>query len=372
MYKVCVVTFYKRNYGAFLQAYALQKYLNKLGYNAEVLNYNYFKDRTVMGVYIGGIKKPIHFMKEIVYKLLRHGVSKKREMLMEKSAEQLIKQTKSYNSYKKLKKNVPDADVFIVGSDQVWNPNMSEQGLLSRLLDFAPADKAVLCSYAASLGVSNLSAKSQKLFKTHLERFDRISVREKKSVDIISNLTNKAINVHKDPTLLLQSSDWDKFVIPIETKKPYVFIYLAQNSNALVDYAIDLAKKNDWDIIDCHSSANYSIPNCVNGDKILTPMEFVSFIKNAEYVVTNSFHCLVFSIHYKRKAYVKLPPKGSERLSELIDNMYLNRITKPEQIKSSEVEMIYSKTEGYLSEERKNAEKYLAELGRVLTKKSVD
>lgn len=369
MKKVIVVTFYKRNYGAFLQAYALQNYLISIGYEAEVLNYNYFQDRTILGVYIGEIKRPLYFVKNIAYKLIRYRVSKKRDNLMNQCAEKMIRQTKCFKNYKSLKKDVPQADIYMVGSDQVWNPHMAEQGLLSRLLEFASDKENVLCSYAASLGVNSFSPKMKELFRSHLQRFDCISVREQKAAEIIGRLTDKRINIHKDPTLLLSKDEWDAFAMPVTTGNPYVFLYLAQNSNDLVEYAIRIAKENHWGIVDCHSSANYSVPDCINGDRTLSPMEFVGGIRGASYVVTNSFHCLVFSIHYKKKAFVQLPPKGAARLSELINGMRLERLLDGKLILDEESESIYRYVTEFVENEQIAAKKFFMNLEIILQDK---
>lgn len=369
MSKVCVVTIYKHNYGAFLQAYASQKYLESLGYEAVVLDYDYFRDHAVLGISLKKLRKPLLFFKELIYRLLRYRFSKQRDKMLEQCAAEMIRQTKYYRSYRDVQKNPPETDIYITGSDQVWNPKISEQGFLSRLLEFAPEKGKILCSYAASVGVQSFSEEEKKLIQTNLNRYDCISVREPASEQMIRELTDKEIFLHRDPTLLLSAKQWDLFKKEFPTDRPYLFIYLAQNAPELVQYAVDLARKNDWDIIDCHGSANYYIKGCANGSRFLSPMEFVGGIKNAAYVVTNSFHCLVFSIHYQKRAFVKLPQKGASRLSELISSMSLERLLKPEMIEEGDEKEIYSLTDEIMLLERKKAADYLLELGRLSNQK---
>lgn len=370
MTKVCVVTLFKHNYGAFLQAYASQRFLETLGYEAEVLDYDYYRDRTVLGVYVGRIKKPVSFCKNIIYKLTRYRVSRQRDIIMEQCAQETIKQTKNYRSYKLVKKNPPDADIFIVGSDQVWNPGLSEQGFLSRLLEFVPDSNKVLCSYAASVGRKTLSEKAKNLFTEHLKRFDCISVRETDAVSIIGKMTEKSIEVHKDPALLLNAIQWNQFAKKIDTDRPYIFLYLAQKSQELVAFAEKMARDNNWGIVDCHANVNYRISNSINGDRLLSPMEFVGGIKDAAYVVTNSFHCLVFAIHYQKKAYVKIPPKGSSRLTELLEDMKLERLTDTREICQGEQKEIYQYAQAYLDAERQRARDYLINLKNIKKSKN--
>lgn len=369
MVKVCVVTLYKHNYGAFLQAYALQQFLKDKGYEPCILDYDYFKDNAILGISTNRIRNPVSFLKSIAYRISRYRVFRQRDVLLDQCAKKMMNQTKYYKHYLDVKKDPPMADIYITGSDQVWNPTISGQGFASRLLDFAPENGSVLCSYAASVGVKEFSRKVQYEIRNHLKRFDRISVRELASAEMIRDLTDKVIVLHKDPALLLTKEQWDRFQVKVESQKPYIFIYLAQNDPKLVAYASHLSEQQGWDVVDCHGSINYHINHCVNGNRILSPMEFVGGIRNAAYVVTNSFHCLAFTIHYKKKAFVKMPPNGAGRLSELIHAMSLERITVPELISDSELVGIYNKTEACLASERKKAEEYFSDLNEVLKKK---
>lgn len=372
MNRVCVVTLFKHNYGAFLQAYALQRFLESIGYEAKVLDYDYYHDRTILGIYIGKIKTPVSFAKMIINRVLRLGVIKKRDDVLEECANRVIKQTEHYRSYRSLKKKPPEADIFIVGSDQVWNPGLSEQGFLSRLLEFVPNGNYVLSSYAASMGVKSISEDAKKAFHNNLDRFDCISVREADSISLLSPLVKTEIEVHRDPSLLLDAGQWNDFCEAIPAKKPYVFIYLAQKSPELVSYAEEIAKRNDWDIVKCPGNVNYSISNNIIGDRFITPMEFVGGIRDAAYVVTNSFHCLVFTIHFKKKAYVILPPKGASRLGELVSNMKLFRLTERSFISDEEIEQIYENEPAFMAKERQHAKEYLLHLNDIFLLKNED
>ena len=372
MNKVCVVTLFKHNYGAFLQAYALQRFLESIGYEAKVLDYDYYNDRTILGIYIGRIKTPIPFAKMIINRMLRSKVIRKRDAVLEECANKKIKQTEHYHSYRSLMKNPPKADIFIVGSDQVWNPGLSEQGFMSRLLEFVPNGKHVLSSYAASMGVKSVSEDAKNAFRNNLRRFDCISVREADSISLLSPLVNIDIDVHRDPSLLLDAAQWSEFCETIPAKKPYVFIYLAQKSPELVSFAEEIAKKNDWDIVKCPGNVSYTVSNNIIGERFITPMEFVGGIRDAAYVVTNSFHCLVFTIHFKKKAYVILPPKGASRLGELVSNMKLFRLTERSIIKDEEIDQIYENADAFMAKERQHAKEYLQHLNDILLLKLDD
>ena len=362
MPKVCIVTFFKHNYGAFLQAYALQRVLVKLGCDAEVLDYDYVKDRTFLGVPLTKARHPVGFLKSVLYRMMRRRVRKAGDVVFRQCAERLISQTRYYRTYKDVKAAPPDADVYLVGSDQVWNPEMAPQGFLSRLLDFVPEGSKVLASYAASIGKNTLSDHDKKMFTEKLARFDALSVREASSAALLDGLTDKPVLIHKDPTLLLTSDEWDGFAQSVPWQKPYLFLYLVQNDSSLVSKAVHLAKDKGWGIVDCHSSANYSLPGSLNGKDLLSPPEFVGAIRGAEYVVTNSFHCLVFSAHYRKRAFVKFPPRLSGRLRELVEACGLQRLTQDRLVEPTELEDIYAQVPAHLALERKKAKKYLENL----------
>lgn len=362
MPKVCIVTFFKHNFGAFLQAYALQRMLGLLHADAELLDYDYARDRTFLGVPFSTARRPLVFSKSVLYRLMRRRVRKETDAIFRECAERLIPQTRYYRTYKDVKATPPDADVYLVGSDQVWNPEMAPQGFLSRLLDFAPEESRVLASYAASIGKNTLSDHDKKMFMEKLARFDALSVREASSAALLDGLTDKPVLIHKDPTLLLTSDEWDEFARNVPFRKPYLFLYLVQNDFSLVSKAVHLAKDNGWGIVDCHSSANYSLPGSLNGNGLLSPPEFVGAIREAEYVVTNSFHCLVFSTHYRKRAFVKFPPRLSGRLRELVEACGLRRLTQDRLVESTELEDIYARIPAHLASEREKAKKYLENL----------
>lgn len=366
---VCVVTLYKHNYGAFLQAYGLQKYLESMDFDARVLDYDYFKDHAVLGISLSRLRQPVHFAKAVLYRALRQSVSKQRDEILERCASERLHQTKYYKTYKAVKADPPVDDIYITGSDQVWNPTISEQGFASRLLEFAPQKENVICSYAASVGVPGFSNEVKASVRENLKRFDCISVREPASEKVIQDLTDKQIVLHKDPALILNAAEWGKFAVKIETDQPYIFLYLAQRDPELIKYATEMAARMNMRIVDCHGSVNYTVANCVNGSRVLSPMEFVGGIQNAAYVVTNSFHCLVFSIHFKKKAYVRMPEKGAGRLSELIANMSLQRLTAPDCIADGEEAEIYQHSDAYLAAEREHASEYFNQLREILRRK---
>ena len=369
MEKVCVVTFFKHNYGAFLQAYALQRVLMELGCDAEVLDYDYARDSTFLGVSIYKARNPFRFLKGILYNAIRRPVRTRIDLVFQECAARVIRQTRYYRTYREVKSSPPEADLYLVGSDQVWNPELAPQGVLSRLLEFVPKGPKVLASYAASMGKTMLSPKEKELFKANLERFDGLSVRESSAEAALSGLTDKPIEIHQDPALLLSSADWGAFAQELPYRRPYLFVYLVQNDPALVAKARTLARENGWGIVACQASANYSIPESLDGNAVLSPQEFVGGIRGAEYVVTNSFHCLVFTIHFGKRAFVKFPRRASDRLRGLVDAMGLQRLTEDRLVQPDELPAIYAQVRPHLESERIRAQNYLRNLLDIVRQK---
>lgn len=190
-------------------------------------------------------------------------------------------------------------DYYITGSDQVWNTSAYYvKG--PYFLDFAP-DGAKRISYAASIGLPVSSpALNKKLFEEYIPKFDHISLREKTHIPFISQFTDKEVCSVLDPTLLLKSDDYDELCKDASYPEgDYLFLYLLEHDNStplLINYANMISRKFNLKVV-------YSLPDIPErsfknkAESFFTygPKEFVSAIKHAKIVVTNSFHGTVFS-----------------------------------------------------------------------------
>jgi len=116
-------------------------------------------------------------------------------------------------------------DAIICGSDQVWNPELTGESLLSYLLDFPEKEDLRRIAYAPSLGNDTLDEKWHDTFKRCLMKFDSLSVREKSTCAQISSLVGKEIPFVLDPTLLLPREQWLKYSKNVEIKEPYLLVY---------------------------------------------------------------------------------------------------------------------------------------------------
>ncbi len=206
-------------------------------------------------------------------------------------------------------------DAFVVGSDQVWNPRF-RGGCPTDFLDFAEPEQRI--AYAASLGVNELDPEMAGHFERMLEDFPHISVREQSAAELIEEVTDRPVPVNLDPTMLLPAEEWERIAeqAPAVSADPYVATYLlvaddAENRAAVAEAAEDAgAQVHD----------------------ILAPMpptpgragleSFLRAIRDAEHVVTDSFHATLFSIVFKTPVRVLRRGHGQdERIHTLLDTV---------------------------------------------------
>ena len=338
--KIRIITFQNAyNYGGSLQCYALQKKIKELGYDdVEVVNYK--------NKYIDDVYKIVQIPRKKKLYLLRLLKSFIRCIPYAKGTYERNKKFKSF-----INENIPltemetrddiiskeysNKDVFIVGSDQVWNTEITNGYDLIYTLDFNDSIKKI--SYAASFGFDNIEEKYIDGFKKSLSKFNHISVREETGKNIINSILTNPVAVVLDPTLLLERNEWSNLVqfMPKEKEK-YIFVYMM--TEEAVKIANYISKKTGLKIIYMTSKNEYNNPlrSAYNDG----PYEFIKLIEGAEYVVTTSFHGMVFSIIFERKFWIIPPLKISSRITDLLSKVkLLNRVVNNlEEIKEKDIE----------------------------------
>ena len=333
-----------------LQAYALQNTLNKMGAQAKIIDLRPPRSKTSWNY-----RNPKDVVRKLFYSLhereLLEGYKKFEEFI------DFFDKTERYNDFWCLKQKPPLADVYISGSDQVWNPLKIDE---ASFLRFAPDDK-VKATYAASLGISYMPQGAKNLIREYLESFDYISLREKQGKELIEELTEKQISVNIDPTLLLKKEDWEKIAKPIKIKKPYILCYILYRPKWLNKWLKKLARKTKKQIILVSSDAFRN----VYSNKIIRfagPREFLGLIKEADFVISSSFHGVALSIANKKPFYAVVNPNMPSRISNLLDTLNLNdRIVKNEDFCDLE-DVNYDSVEEKLNVEREKSFNYLKNL----------
>ncbi len=222
--------------------------------------------------------------------------------------------TKIYYECEHLPENLNEKyDFFIAGSDQIWNYNFASKKFYDYFLKFS--DKSKNIALSASIGISNIPKEWENIYKEGLNNFSNISIRENEGKMIIKDLIEEDVPVLIDPTLMLTKEEWEKV-----SKKPRVDI----NKPYILKYY--LGDKQDDNIEKWAMDNGYQIYELLNEEiselYSAGPGEFISLIKNADLVCSDSFHCIVFSIIFSRP-FIVYSRKGNcnmiSRLQTLLD-----------------------------------------------------
>lgn len=358
------------NYGASLQAYALMHYLQKKGNEVEIIDYKpdyltrHYKLSVVNPVY----NKPIIRQLYLLAKLFPYLRSLKRKKLFDDFTTKYLRTTSEcYHSNGDLKMNPPIADLYLAGSDQIWNtlfPNGKDPAFY---LDFVPNGK-IKASYAASMATDKVVSGWEGFVCEKVMNLDKIAVREDSAVSVLESIgVKKEIWVVCDPVFLLPCNHWETLLSSkINNKKPYIFVYDFENSKSMASIAQYIAEKKALEVISI-GSLHFGTKN----NKILStgPLEFLSYIYNAEYIISNSFHATAFSILFKKQFYVKNRTESlNVRMKDLLKTLNLsNRLVCTKESVSFE-NIDYTEVQVLLDCEIRKSQQYLDSLIQTVIK----
>lgn len=321
MKKIGMLTFYSEyNYGAMLQAYALQTKIKELGYSAEFIRFfdRKFKEEKPTNT-ICRVKKILKNLKSVEFSIKKYIINRhigeRKYSLFDDFVERYISTSRNaYYSLEDLKKADNEYDAFVTGSDMVWSD--IGQNLDAYFLTFASEGKRI--SYAPSLtGRENETVEQREQYKNWINRIDFLSCREKYGVNYISNITGRKAKQVVDPTLLIEKEVWkEKFHIEKRHGQPYILCYMFRGiKKAMLKKIKYYAEENNLRIIFIPMSVQETLYDLKNGlDASYGPKEFVELFYNASYVVTNSFHGLLFSLIMNKPFSLIHRGKGNEWL----------------------------------------------------------
>ena len=295
------------NYGGFLQEMALQDAINSLGYECEIIDYEVSQEFNTFSLKRG--------IKNFSFDKIKKKLTKEKTILLSNPVSDLItKRKRAFDKYRAhnlvLSKKMSYSDLhsidlnyeqLVCGSDQIWNPDYN---IPAFFLNFGRKDCRKII-YAASIGKGQLSCPEKKTYSKLLEFPDYISVREDSAQKLISSITEKNVELVLDPTLLHQQEYWMKKADDSSLNhRNYIFCYFLNLTDEKVKSANEFAKKNNCEVI--------AIPYLHNEvekytekleGKLLSevnPADFLNLIRNAEAVITDSFHATVFSIIFQK------------------------------------------------------------------------
>ncbi len=336
--KIGIASCYEHhNYGSMLQAFATEKIVNKLGYEAITVAHH----------------KPISYMTQSKTRYYYHKITNRdivkskikiiKGRIEENKIEEVVNGIRIRNSYfdnfsnnffnlsdmmenrEDLTRFASSCDAFIVGSDQLWNPVNVEHDFYT--LTFVP-DNIKKISYATSIGTISLPTYQIKTYQKFLNRFNYISVREQNAVDLIRKLgINKDVHLVLDPTLLLTAEDWST----VQSENPfidddYIFCYFLGDNQWHRKVAEQVKKMTGYKIVTLPHLDEFIASDQNFGDikpYNVGPIEFVNLIRNAKYVCTDSFHGTCFSI-LNHKSFIdfnRFNEKNSQSTNTRIDSL---------------------------------------------------
>lgn len=314
------------NYGSLLQAIATQTIIERLGHECEIIDYIRDDEQGMRGT-MTALREKREWnnnpFKKMVYLLLRYPEEKLAEVKFSRMRERHLRLTQHCGNYEGLKHL--DADVFMTGSDQVWGPLLNGNFDKSYFLSFVKDRPKI--SFAASFGRTDFTDSIATEYQRLLSEYSFITVREDTAVKILKKWGIQCWGQVLDPTLILSEAEWSKFLRLVKTPKQYVLVYQIHNDKKLGDYARRLAEYTNLPLLRI-SPFLHQLSR--EGKLKLLPSigEFLYYIKNCTYFVTDSFHGTAFALNFNKQFMEILPntSTGSRNLSILRLTSLENRI----------------------------------------------
>jgi hypothetical protein len=313
---VGVITFHRAiNYGALLQAYALQEVLIKLRCRCNIIDY---RNVRLESLHKENTLTDCHNWKEICRLIFYSKYHNKKVKKFREFSLSHLNLSDGYYGIDELRKITSEYDKFICGSDQIWNYKITNFDK-AYFLDFVE-NKLQKYSYAASFGLDNIPSEYREEYKILLLNFNKITVRERQGAEIYKSLIGDDAEVVLDPTMLLSKLEWEKITTDYIKKDNYILLYLFGMSPTLKKFVKKLSKQTGCEIV----SISYSLLNGLKAtyERCVGPTEFLGLFKNARYIITNSFHGTAFSINFNKDFFIEMLPEskgGNSRLENILD-----------------------------------------------------
>lgn len=300
------------DYGGMLQAFATQRILDKQGIESEAICFDVLKgdiNRRKWRYFLSNLDD-LSIVKEkarVIGKKIRQKINKElnqklsmRNDALERWSKEMFKVSRIYKSWDDIANSANVYDSVVVGSDQLWLPSNVVADYYT--LNWVPDNVNKVC-YATSFGIGKIPLKYEATYRTFLRRINHLSAREISGQGIINHLCQRDVPLVCDPALLLDNKGWDEVASGRLITEPYIFCYFMGDNPDQRDFVKRLAKKTGCKIVallhlDQYIATDEQYVDYAPYD--ITPADFVSLVKYAEYVCTDSFHGTVFSINYSR------------------------------------------------------------------------
>ena len=294
--KVGILTFHDGiNFGAFMQAYSLQKALMNLGLNVNIVNY----------------KSRYHWLREYVHVLKKDFriISNIKKILKFRSVQDryMRKGDFSFN----ISNAVDQYDVVIFGSDEIWNVNNGFFGFNAAYYGHGMGKRVKRIAFAPSCGSSMLGDYKSQLVKQELLEFQALSARDLNTKKIIEELTDRDVEILPDPTFLVSH---DREVVEPSTRD-YVLVYSDKLPRTDIERVRNFSAKHDKKIVSVGFRHDWCDENYIDID----PFEWLGYIRSAEFVFTTMFHGTLFSLMFNRQICLLSDPYRTNKFSYIIE-----------------------------------------------------
>lgn len=368
--KVGLITFhYAHHYGAQLQAYALRKTVEKLGYPCEIIDY--VRPDTTDGNRLFKKGASLRALLSNCHTLLHYGAFKRRSDRFNAFARDCMNcGAQRYTTIEALMEDPPAYDTYICGSDQIWNPMIFTPKDFDPafFLPFAGNKKRI--AYAPSFGIDSVPEHLKNKLKDYLQSFDFLSVREASGAGIIRELLDVEADVVLDPTLLLEEQDWSVLCSDPDCTRPYLLCYFVSDPTPYFSYIEAVSGRLGLPVVTLCGS-RVRIPKSRAQVYDAGPREFLGLFKNAGFVMTNSFHGTAFSVLFRRN-FLCFENKGkldvNSRLYNILEmlgltNRLISTASRPSPCDAGyrEADISYDQVHVRLDQARTNSLRYLEE-----------
>lgn len=355
--KIGIITIHNSpNYGASLQSFALFYFLKNEGYDCQVIDLarpihaDFIKSKRYTQL-ITNVKPSLFSrvktkIKTILNKQLSEDYSRRyanqlmlRKNLFDRFNAQ-VELSLRFRCIDELYENPPLYDIYITGSDQVWNPG-NNYAVEPYFLTFVKNSSKKI-AYAPSFGISILPEEVKNNYRDWISRYDCLSVREEEGKKIIEGLTGKKVEVVLDPTFLLDISYWHSIAIKPEISGKYIFCFILNKNDELLSYVQKIKAESGYDLVVI--SQNFSDAKSSNYHFIIDagPEEFLGLIENAEIVFSDSFHATVFSIMLSKNFFTCILPgnRRGSRITNLLNIFCLSEHLLNQSLNQSGAELL--------------------------------
>lgn len=341
------------NFGSVLQTIASCKILENMGHDVTVVNYQ--PDRVTFKNYIKGA---FSSLPKFIWRIIFLPIYLKNRHIYSSYLNKYCRLSKPIYSHQTFAEHCPSADIYVTGSDQVWN-SKHNQGFDNRYF-FADIDGPKI-SLSSSIGRTDIDDNEKALFNKYLSHYSSISVREESAVELLKSMGISS-TLLLDPTLLIPKSDWANYMSSRIIKDRYVLLYLPYNivnKQIIIDSAKKIAKDKNLKIV----TFSWTIAKESYADKTIkfaNPGDFLSLFYYADYVITNSFHGTAFSINLNKQFWVFQPSAFSTRIDSLLNLTDLKgRMLSKELTDENLTPIVYDSVNTILESERNKSIDFL-------------